>query len=144
MTVIEVDALMAQIKRIIARVTRAIELILYLVLVAGGLVLVASIQASRDARLREHALLRALGATRALISGSLLIEFAVLGLLAGLSAADVDFLTPAAVHAVALLSRPQKSTKALSLPCFSSRVTNVPASGMALWLQYFLPVDRSF
>lgn len=86
-TVIEVDALMAQIKRIIARVTRAIELILYLVLVAGGLVLVASIQASRDARLREHALLRALGATRGLISGSLLIEFAVLGLLAGLVAA---------------------------------------------------------
>ena len=86
-TVIEVDALMAQIKSIIERVTRAVELILYLVLVAGGLVLVASVQASRDARMREHALLRALGATKQMIRGALVIEFAVLGALSGLLAA---------------------------------------------------------
>ncbi|MEM6710497.1 MAG: FtsX-like permease family protein, partial [Pseudomonadota bacterium] len=85
-TVIEVDALMAQVQSIIARVTRAVELILYLVLGAGALVLVASIQASRDARLREHALLRALGATKPLVRGALLIEFALLGLLSGLVA----------------------------------------------------------
>ena len=83
-TVIEVDALIAQIQRIIGRVTQAVELVLYLVLVAGALVLIASIQASRDARMSEHALLRALGGTRSLVSGSLLVEFLALGLLAGL------------------------------------------------------------
>ena len=86
-TVIEVDAIMAQIQSIVARVTRAVELILYLVLAAGALVLIASIQASRDARMSEHALLRALGATRSLVAGSLAIEFAALGLLAGFVAA---------------------------------------------------------
>lgn len=86
-TVIEVDAIVDQIKRIIDRVTQAVELVLALVLVAGCLVLVASIQASRDARLSEHALLRALGGARSLITGSLAIEFALLGAFSGLVAA---------------------------------------------------------
>jgi putative ABC transport system permease protein len=86
-TVIEVDRLIAQVQSIIARVSRAVELVLALVLVAGCLVLVASIQASRDERLREHALLRALGATRQLIGNALAIEFVLLGAAAGLLAA---------------------------------------------------------
>lgn len=83
-TVIEVDALIARIQSIISRVTQAVELVLYLVLVAGCLVLVASIQASRDARMHEHALLRALGGSRSLVAGTLAIEFAALGFLAGI------------------------------------------------------------
>jgi len=85
-TVIEVDAIIRQIQSIIARVTQAIELVLGLVVAAGCLVLVASIQASRDARMHEHALLRTLGASRRLIAGALAAEFAVLGLFSGLVA----------------------------------------------------------
>ena len=85
-TVIEVDALIAQVERIIDRVTRAIELILGLVLGAGALVLIASIQASHETRMREHALVRALGGTRNLIAGALAAEFAVLGAFAGIVA----------------------------------------------------------
>ncbi|MEZ5557240.1 MAG: FtsX-like permease family protein [Pseudomonadales bacterium] len=86
-TVIEVDALIAQIQSIIARVTQAVELVLGLVLASGCLVLIASIQASRDGRMQEHALLRTLGGTRRLIAGSLAVEFAALGLFAGIVAA---------------------------------------------------------
>ena len=86
-TVIEVDAIIEQVRSIVARVTQAVELVLYLVLAAGALVLIASIQSSRDQRLQEHALLRALGGTRKLISGALLVEFSVLGAFAGIVAA---------------------------------------------------------
>jgi putative ABC transport system permease protein len=85
-TVIEVDALIAQIKSIIDRVTQAVELVLGLVLASGVLVLIASIQASKDGRMSEHALVRTLGGTRRLITGSLAIEFATLGFFAGMVA----------------------------------------------------------
>jgi len=86
-TVIEVDEVIAQVQRIVGRVTQAIELVLALVLGAGCLVLIASIQASRDERLKEHALLRALGGSKRLIQGALSAEFAVLGAFAGIVAA---------------------------------------------------------
>nr|BAH89730.1 ABC-type transport system, permease component [uncultured bacterium] len=85
-TVIEVDAIIAQVQSIIARVTQAVELVLGLVLASGCLVLIASIHASRDARMREHALIRTLGGTRKLIAGSLAAEFAALGLFSGIVA----------------------------------------------------------
>jgi putative ABC transport system permease protein len=85
-TVIEVDALIRQIQSIVARVTQAVELVLGLVVAAGCLVLIASIQASRDARLQEHALIRTLGGSRRLIAGALAAEFAMLGLFAGVVA----------------------------------------------------------
>ena len=85
-TLFEVDGIIDQVERIIDRVTRAIELILALVLGAGALVLIASIQASHEMRMKEHALVRALGGTRRLISGALAGEFAVLGAFAGIVA----------------------------------------------------------
>jgi putative ABC transport system permease protein len=86
LTVIEVDAIIAQVQSIIARVTQAVELVLGLVLASGCLVLIASIHASRDARMSEHALIRTLGGTRKLIASSLAAEFACLGLFAGIVA----------------------------------------------------------
>ena len=61
MTVLEVDAIIAQIKAIIEQVTMAIELVLALILISGGMVLLASIQASMDERFKQHAILRTLG-----------------------------------------------------------------------------------
>jgi putative ABC transport system permease protein len=85
-TVIEIDEILEQLREIIAQVTQAVELVLLLVLGSGCLVLIASIQASRDERLREHALVRTLGGSRRLIVQALAVEFAVLGLFAGIVA----------------------------------------------------------
>ncbi|MFT4797524.1 MAG: putative ABC transport system permease protein [Candidatus Azotimanducaceae bacterium] len=86
MTVLEVDAIIAQIKTIIAQVTMAIELVLGLILISGGMVLIASIQASMDERFKQHAILRTLGASQRLVMGSLIVEFCALGFFAGLLA----------------------------------------------------------
>mgnify|MGYP003674643851 FL=1 len=84
--VLEVDAIIEQIQAIIAQVSSAIELIAALVLVAGALVLLSCVNATLDERFRENAILRTLGAGRRLILSSLLIEFAFIGLLAGVIA----------------------------------------------------------
>lgn len=84
--VLEVDALIEQIQSIIAQVSSAIELIAGLVLIAGALVLLSCVNATLDERFRENAILRTLGAGRKLIMTSLLIEFAFIGLLAGVIA----------------------------------------------------------
>ncbi|MGI9250558.1 MAG: ABC transporter permease [Pseudohongiellaceae bacterium] len=86
MVIIEVDALIEQIQTIIGQVTSAVELIFILVLVCGALVLLACVNATLDDRLYENAILRTLGAKRKLILTSLLIEFACIGLVAGVIA----------------------------------------------------------
>jgi putative ABC transport system permease protein len=85
-SVIELDVVIREIQGIIGRVGQAIELVLLVILLAGSLVLVAGVQASVDVRLRESALLRALGARSTRLVGALWIEFTTLGCLAGLLA----------------------------------------------------------
>ncbi|MDP7455204.1 MAG: FtsX-like permease family protein [Gammaproteobacteria bacterium] len=84
--VIEIDALIEQIQTIIAQVTSAIELISILVLLSGALVLLSCVNATLDERFHENAILRTLGAGKKLILSSLLIEFAFIGIVAGLIA----------------------------------------------------------
>ncbi len=86
MVVIEIDALIEQIQTIISQVTSAIELISVLVLVCGALVLLSCVNATLDERFKENAILRTLGAGQKLILSSLLIEFAFIGLVAGVIA----------------------------------------------------------
>jgi putative ABC transport system permease protein len=85
-SMIDVDQILKQVKSVVAQLSLAVESILVMVLGAGVLVLVASIQASIDERRHESAILRTLGASKSLIRTILLVEYASLGFVAGLIA----------------------------------------------------------
>lgn len=86
-TLLPVDVLLTQLRSILDQVTLAVEYVLVFVLAAGFAVLFASLQATLDERLRQGALLRALGAERDLLQRTRRSEFALLGAVSGLLAA---------------------------------------------------------
>lgn len=85
-TILEVDQLLAQFKKILQQLTAAINLLLVLALLAGFTVLLAAIYASLDDRIYEGALFKTLGASRSLIRRAQFYEFLLLGLFSTVSA----------------------------------------------------------
>lgn len=92
-TVLDVGPILAQVREIIRQGTRAVEYVFGFTLLAAVVVLLAAVQASRNERRLEIALLRTLGARRRRVQAILAAEFAALGLLAGLIAATGAALT---------------------------------------------------
>jgi putative ABC transport system permease protein len=86
LTVIDVASLMRQLEEATDQAARAIEAVFGFALVAGLIVLIAVFQTTRDERVREMAILRALGASRRQLLQSLAAESMALGGLAGLLA----------------------------------------------------------
>lgn len=85
-TVFDVNVMLTQVRHLIDRAALAIESIFLLTLIAGFIVLYATLAATYEERRYESAILRTLGATRTQILTGLIAEFATLGLLAGLLA----------------------------------------------------------
>lgn len=85
-TIIDVQQILDQVRDIIDRASAAVEYVFAFTLLAGLTVLFAAIQASRDERRFESALLRALGGRRRHIRAMVLTEFGLAGALAGLMA----------------------------------------------------------
>jgi putative ABC transport system permease protein len=86
-TLLQVEAILEQIRSILTQVTFAIEYVLLFVLAAGIAVLFAGLQATLDERIRQGALLRALGADRRLLVTARRTEFGLLGAASGVLAA---------------------------------------------------------
>jgi putative ABC transport system permease protein len=86
-TVIDVAAVMEQVRGIITRVADAVQYVFLSTLAAGLIVLHAAIQSTLDERIHEAAVLRTLGARRAQVWQGLVAEFGILGVLAGAIAA---------------------------------------------------------
>jgi putative ABC transport system permease protein len=86
-TILQVEALLEQLRSILDQVTMAVQYVLLFVLAAGMAVLFSGLQATLDERIRQGALLRALGANRALLTKARRIEFGLLGAVSGVLAA---------------------------------------------------------
>ncbi|MEE8118144.1 MAG: FtsX-like permease family protein [Gammaproteobacteria bacterium] len=86
-TVIDLDAILNQVRDVMAQASLAVEYVFLFTLAAGMLVLLAAVQASRDERRFESAMLRTLGASRSMVRRGVVAEFLLLGFLSGLLAA---------------------------------------------------------
>mgnify|MGYP000328866886 CR=1 FL=1 len=85
-TSVDMRSTMAQVQRVMDQVIRAVEYLFAFTLAAGLMVLLAAVGASRQAREREYAIMRALGAGRALLAQVQRTELLGLGWLAGFMA----------------------------------------------------------
>ncbi|HLL19861.1 MAG TPA: FtsX-like permease family protein, partial [Rubrivivax sp.] len=85
-TNVDISASIAQVQRVLDQVVRAVEFLFGFTLVAGLVVLFAAISATREARAREFAIMRALGAGSRLLAQVQRTELLGVGALAGLLA----------------------------------------------------------
>ena len=85
-TNVDVSASLGQVQRVLDPVIRAIEFLFGFTLAAGLVVLFSAVSATRDARAREFAVMRALGASAALLARVQRAELLGVGTLAGLLA----------------------------------------------------------
>jgi len=86
-TIIDIAALLAQVRDVMNKASLAVQYVFLFTLAAGVMVLLAAVQASREERRYESAMLRTLGASRGVVFKGVAAEFIVLGALAGLLAA---------------------------------------------------------
>ena len=97
-SLLNVDAILGQVRDVLAQVTRAVELVLALVLLAGISVLYAALTASLPVRAHESGLLRVFGAGSRMISRGQGAEYALLGFASGLMGAVLAELTSAVLY----------------------------------------------
>jgi putative ABC transport system permease protein len=85
--VLDIGAMVDQLQRLLGQVSAAIEFLFLFTLASGVLVLYATLMSSQAERMRQAAVLRALGASRAQLARAQWIEYALTGAIAGTLAA---------------------------------------------------------
>jgi putative ABC transport system permease protein len=86
-SIFDIDELLARVRSVVDKAVLAVQSVFLFTLFAGLTVMLAAVQANRDERRYESAMLRTLGASRATVLQGVLAEFTMLGLLAGVLAA---------------------------------------------------------
>jgi len=87
LTLVDMSIILRQVLGVIERVVQAVQIVFLFALAAGLLVLYAALLATEDERVREAALLRALGASRTQVAAAQRTEFIAIGLAAGILSA---------------------------------------------------------
>jgi putative ABC transport system permease protein len=87
-TSVDMRATLQQVQNVIEQVIRAVEFLFAFTLMAGLMVLLAAVSSTREDRAREFAIMRALGASSALLSQVQRAELWGVGLLAGFMASS--------------------------------------------------------
>ncbi|HEX4023761.1 MAG TPA: FtsX-like permease family protein [Steroidobacteraceae bacterium] len=91
-SIFNVGDLLAQARAVIDKAVTAVQSVFLFTVLAALTVLLAQVQATREERRVETAIVRVLGARRSMIISSVLVEFALLGALAGVLGASAAAL----------------------------------------------------
>lgn len=126
---IDIAATLNEAQKLLAQLSQGILVILVFVVLAGCLVLIASLAASFDSRLHEAALLRALGAKRQQLQWRTGIELAILGLWAGLLAVILTEIITALISVFLLEGKAHIHAWLWLTPLFSASLVLV----IGLW-----------
>ncbi len=102
-TDIDISAILMQVRSLINKAAFAVQAIFLFTLVAGVVVLFSALQSQKALRRKEIAIYKSLGASRSLLRQNLLLEFALVGGLAGFLA-GVLAITAANVAAYTLFN----------------------------------------
>lgn len=87
LSLLDIGAMLKQVGQVLQQVSRALEVMVVLVIICGTLLLLAQVQVGMRQRRQELVVYRTLGASKRLLRGTLWWEFALLGLVAGMAAA---------------------------------------------------------
>ena len=87
LSVVDIDAVLDQVRGTVEQVSTVVEAVFYFSLAAGVLVLLAAVSASQDERLLEGGVMRVLGGSRRQLRLAQVSEFSAIGLLSGVVAA---------------------------------------------------------
>ncbi|WP_130834279.1 putative ABC transporter permease subunit YbbP [[Erwinia] mediterraneensis] len=87
LSLLDIGSMMRQIGQVLAQVSQALEIMVVLVTLCGGLLLLAQIQVGMRQRHQELMVYRTLGASKRLLRTTLWCEFALIGVVAGVAAA---------------------------------------------------------
>ena len=127
-SVIDLDAILQQVRGIIEKASMAVQAVFFFTLAAGIAVLFAAVQSTIDERRFESAMLRALGARKRIVFAGVMAEFAALGAAAGiLASAGASIL--AAVLAIQLFDLPYSFNPLLWVAGVAAGLLVVCASG---------------
>jgi putative ABC transport system permease protein len=86
LTIIDVGQMINQVRSIMDRVTLVIEFVFLFTIIAGVLVMFATMQSTHDERMRDNAIMKTLGADRRQLRKILMVEFLFIGLMSSIIA----------------------------------------------------------
>ncbi len=91
-TDIDISAILKQVRDLIEKASMAVQAIFIFTLISGVVVLFSALQSQKAIRRKEIAILKSLGASRAYLRRNLLLEFIMIGGLAGFLAASLAII----------------------------------------------------
>ncbi|MGZ8261394.1 MAG: ABC transporter permease, partial [Methylotenera sp.] len=130
LTIIDIAALMQQVRGIMQKMSSAIEYVFAFSLIAGVAVLYAALVATREERISEATLMRVFGASRRQVGIAYLAEFACIGLIAAFVAAIAANLL-AYYMSVKILNIPFQFNLTLAMSAMLISAIVIP---LAAWL----------